>query len=251
MLKARLVLVHVGSESEAKKQQIHEIISAQVDTPVTYKLVFKNGKPVDAILEAVIENKVDLLLLGALKEEGFVKYYLGSIARRITKAATCSVLLMINPSKARVACQHVVVNGFEDEHTPDTIHAAFHVANSLGSKRLTIVEEIASEEVSIRVEDDRSLKRANLLKEKIRRQQEHRVQMILKNLPDEVKQHTSIMTQPIFGKRGYSIGHYAQISRADLLVMNAPGKSRFSDRFFPQDVEYILNELPTDVLLIR
>jgi nucleotide-binding universal stress UspA family protein len=251
MLKATLVLVHVGAESEEKKQQIEQIIHPQGEPPVTYRLVFKIGKPVEAIVEAVKENNIDLLLLGALKEERFVKFYLGSIARKITRAASCSVLLMINPSLERAACQHVVVNGFEDEHTADTIHAAFHVANSLGSKQLTIVEEIASEEVSIRVEDDRSLRRLNLLKEKIKRKQELRVQKIIQNLPDEVKQHTIIKTQPIFGKRGYSIGHYAQIVRADLLVMNAPNKNRFSERFFPHDVEYILNELPTDVLLVR
>jgi hypothetical protein len=57
--------------------------------------------------------------------------------------------------------------------------------------------------------------------------------------------------QPIFGKRGYSIGHYAQISRADLLVMNAPSKMTFWDRLFPHDIEHILTELPTDVLILQ
>ena len=42
-----------------------------------------------------------------------------------------------------------------------------------------------------------------------------------------------IKSQPIFGKRGYSIGHYAQVARADLLVMNAPAKMTFWDRVFP------------------
>ena len=61
----------------------------------------------------------------------------------------------------------------------------------------------------------------------------------------------TIKSQPIFGKRGYSIGHYAQVARADLLVMNAPSKMTFWDRLFPHDIEHILTELPTDVLIVQ
>jgi hypothetical protein len=60
-----------------------------------------------------------------------------------------------------------------------------------------------------------------------------------------------VKSQPIFGKKGYSIGHYAQIVRADLLVMNAPRVMTFWDRLFPHDIEHILTELPTDVLIIQ
>jgi len=60
-----------------------------------------------------------------------------------------------------------------------------------------------------------------------------------------------VVVQPIFGTRGYSIGHYARVVRADLLVMNAPRKLTLWDRLFPHDLEYILSDLPTDVLIVR
>jgi hypothetical protein len=41
------------------------------------------------------------------------------------------------------------------------------------------------------------------------------------------------------------------VARADLLVMNAPRKMTFWDRLFPHDIEYILTELPTDVLIVQ
>ena len=55
----------------------------------------------------------------------------------------------------------------------------------------------------------------------------------------------------IFGVLRYSIGHYARIVRADLLIMNAQEESTFLNRFFPKDLEHILAELPTDVLIIQ
>ena len=74
---------------------------------------------------------------------------------------------------------------------------------------------------------------------------------IIQELPSEMTLNTNIKTQSIFGKRGYSIGHYAQVARADLLIMNAPTKMTFWDRLFPHDIEHILTELPTDVLIIQ
>jgi hypothetical protein len=35
------------------------------------------------------------------------------------------------------------------------------------------------------------------------------------------------------------------------LVMNSPSKMTFWDRLFPHDIEHILTELPTDVLIIQ
>ena len=78
-----------------------------------------------------------------------------------------------------------------------------------------------------------------------------RVEKLLQQIPEKYSNNILVKSQPIFGKRGYSIGHYAQVVRADLLVMNAPKKTSFKDRLFPQDIEYILGELPTDVLIVR
>jgi nucleotide-binding universal stress UspA family protein len=145
----------------------------------------------------------------------------------------------------------VVVNGFDDPHTPVTIKKAFQMANALGAKQITIVEEITQKEVHVTVEDDKSLKRASLRKEQLKRREESRVRNIINELPKYLVESINVKIQSIFGKRGYSIGHYAEVVRADLLVMNAPEKSGLLDRIFPHDIEYILSDLPTDVLIVR
>ncbi len=148
-------------------------------------------------------------------------------------------------------CQHVVVNGLKDPKTKQTLNAAFYVANKLGANKMTIVEEIREQEVAVNVDDDKSLRRSTIVKERIRLREDSRINKLINDIPDEYKQDLNILKQPIFGKRGYSIGHYAQVVRADLLVMNAPSKMTFWDRLFPHDIEHILTELPTDVLIIQ
>ena len=114
-----------------------------------------------------------------------------------------------------------------------------------------MVEEISRSKVDVAVDDDLSLRRATLKKEKLRRQEQTRVKDVVEKLPSSLTQDINWTTQSIFGRRGYSIGHYAKVVRADLLVMNAVDKLSFIDRLITRDIEHILAELPTDVLIIN
>ena len=248
---SRLVLIHVGEASEEKLNKFLAFLNPFKDQGLDFEVSFKPGDPVEVILTTTDDKKVDLLIIGALKKEKFVKYYLGSIARKVTRKATCSVLLLINPSKERVSCSHIVVNGLKDPKTEETVETAFFVAHKLGANKITVVEEIGDEEVSVKVDDDKSLRKSTIVKERLRLREEMRVKTIIGSIPGELTKDIKIKSQPIFGKRGYSIGHYAQVARADLLVMNAPRKMTFWDRLFPHDIEYILTELPTDVLIVQ
>ena len=250
LFKANLILLHIGDSSQEKQDSLDEILKPFLVDGLQAKVVFQPGEPVISILKSVKQNNIDLLILGALQRENFLKYYVGSIARKITRKAPCSVMLLINPSIERIPCKHIVVNGIEDEKTEQTIATALFVSHALKTEKLTIVEEISHDEVGT-VEDDKSLRKTNLLKERIKRREDSRIKTILEHIPENLKSNTNIATQPIFGRRGYSIGHYAQVVREDLLVMNAPRKSGFWDRLFPHDIEHILTELPTDVLIIQ
>ena len=251
MFQSKLVLIHVGKESDEKTKKFQQIIEPFIEQNLDYNIVYKSGNPVDVILSVSEEKNIDLLILGALKRENFLKYYVGSIARKITRQARCSVLLLINPSVVRVPCKHVVVNGLKDPKTEKTIASAFYVAHSLGSEKITIVEEITQDKVTVKVDDDKSLRKATILKERLKIRETSRVNAIIENISKNHTKGIAIKSQPVFGRQGYSIGHYAQITRADLLIMNAPSKMTFWDRLFPHDIEHILTELPTDVLIIQ
>jgi nucleotide-binding universal stress UspA family protein len=250
-LNTALVIIHVGTASEDKRSTIKEALPEKIKLPAPWKLVFVEGNPVKAILNTINKEQIDLMVLGALRQESFIKFYLGSIARKITRQATCSVLLLVNPSLTESYYHHIVVNGLKQAQTEKTIKTAFYIGQGVGAHRITIVEEIAENQIVIKVDDNKSLRKANLLKEKLERQEEHRVKELISHVDKGLKKGIKISTQPIFGRRGYSIGHYAQVSRADLLIMNAPERTTLLDRIFPHDMEYILNELPTDVLIVR
>jgi nucleotide-binding universal stress UspA family protein len=248
MFDAELVGVHVGEKTDQKIINLNLLLKEADTLNKSFKVIWQEGKPVDVILQTCTNQNIDLLILGALQKENLFKYYVGSIARKITRKAACSVLLLIKPSVERVKCKHIVVNGLSDNRTEETIKTSFFITKKLNCKKITIVEEIKQEELQVKINDDTSLRRANIAKERIKNREDRRVKIILKEIDCS---NLSVKTQSIFGKRGYSIGHYAKLKRADLLVMNAPTKPGILDRIFPQDIEYILSELPTDVLIVR
>jgi nucleotide-binding universal stress UspA family protein len=246
-----LVFVHVGRKTVEKESLFKEIVASSPAQSKKISIYWKEGNPVTTLLQTSEELHVDLILLGALKRENVVKFYLGSIARKITRKAKCSVLLLINPSVERSPCQHIVVNGFDSPQTEITIGTAFMVAKALGSKKISLVEEISRSKVAVAVDDDRSLRQATLRKEELRKQEQTRVKDVVQKLAVGLTKDVNWTTQSIFGRRGYSIGHYAKVERADLLIMNARENLSFIDRLITRDIEHILAELPTDVLIVN
>jgi nucleotide-binding universal stress UspA family protein len=251
LFNARLILLHVGIKREEKESQVRTLLKA-VELPAnSVEILWKEGDPYKTIRKSCRELNVDLLILGARQHENLFQFYVGSIARKLTRYVNCSVLLLIKPSAIRVPCQHVVVNGLDAPETPFAIAMAFYAAHTLGALKITVVEEILQKEIHVTVEDDRSLKKATIMRERIKHREESRVRKIIQNIPAAHRKGITVKTQSIFGKRGYSIGHYAEVVRADLLVMNAPAKSGLLDRIFTHDIEYILSDLPTELLIIR
>ncbi len=251
MFGAELVCVHVGNKTDEKEAKIKAIFEEGPKTEKPIRLIFQEGNPVEVILNECTKNGIDLLIIGAQQRENLFRYYVGSIARKLTRNAPCSVLLLIKHSLERIPCKHIVVNGLKDPRTKFTIDASFYVSQGLGCKKVTIVEEINKQELAVKVNDDRSLRKMAIMKERIKIREEIRVKDILTTIDEKDKKNIAIQTQSIFGKRGYSIGHYAKVVRADLLIMNAPTRTSLLDRIFPHDLEYILSELPTDVLIVK
>lgn len=251
-LEANIFFVHVGNKTQAKEKTFDEILSDSPVQPKFIKVLWEEGEPVPTILKLCDKNKIDLLLLGAVQRENVLKFYVGSIARKITRKAPCSVLLLIKPSIEGVPSKHVVVNAINEPNTEKTIKAAFEFSFLMNIPNITLVGEISQSKVNVTADDDESLKKVTEIKEGLKNEEKNRYDEILLKIPDALKENKKIQSQSIFGARGYSIGHYAKVARADLLVLNSEVKSSsFVSRIFPKDLEHVLSELPTDTLIIK
>jgi nucleotide-binding universal stress UspA family protein len=207
------------------------------------------GDPVDTILKLCKLNIVDLLVLGALEKENILKFYLGSIARNISRKAKCSVLLLTNPTDEPQKFKKIVVNGVENPKTIHTINTALYLAKNIKVKDVTIVNEVDVPGLAMAIADDSTAPQTKEIKKNFADESEETLQMILEKCDaGDVK----VIDKVIKGKPGYAISKFSKDKKADLLVINSPDTHlNVFDRIFTHDIEYILADLPCNLLIVH
>lgn len=249
-LGAQLVLIHAGAKNERLEREMKILLSKVEIAEADVEVIWKEGKPVEVLSEVCSTERIDLLILGAIQNEDMLRYYLGSVARKISRKPPCSLLLITNPQKKSSGLSSVVVNGVNHIKTEHSIISALNFSKAFSVKELAIVEEVETSNLKTRIDDNQSLEKAFREKEAYRKAENNRILEIIKPYKEEVD--AKIHMKCIFGRHGYSIGHFAEVTKADLLVMNSPDKKMgFLNRFFPHDLEYVLSDMPCDLMIIH
>lgn len=249
-LGANLILIHAGVKNSVTTEKVDLLLTKVGLDKTKVKLIWQQGDPVKVLNNVCEKEKVDLLILGALRYEDVLKYYIGSVARKISRNPPCSLLLITNPQLKKHSLRKVVVNGGNHPKTEKTIEKACHFAVNFDVKKITIVEEIDPKEVKVKINDNLTVEKAFREKQDLQQQEDKRIFEILHKLP--LSSDTDVSVRCIFGKKGYSISHYAEVKKANLLVMNSPDvKLGVLDRFFPHDLEYVLSDMPCDLMIVH
>lgn len=250
MLDADLVLIHVGKETQSKLQKLQKMVSQTVIDENRVKIEFREGNPVKSILASCSENDVDLLIAGAEKKENLLRFYTGSVARSLCRKATCTILLLTDRSVIRNQCGEIVVSGENHSKTESTVKTANYFGKVLGAERITIVDEIDPQAMGESADDDAQAKALSEQRRSLKVEEDKRIQQLEEKLKEEGS--LPVKHKCIFGKPGYTIGHFAAANNADLLVVHSPDTELgLMDRLFTHDLEYILSDLPCCLMIVR
>jgi nucleotide-binding universal stress UspA family protein len=248
-LHASLLLIHVGTKTPTKEERLEKMMRKLGMDLQKVRVIWMEGNPVNTILRLCKLNVVDLLIIGALHKENILEHYLGSVARSISRKAKCSVLLLTNPNTDPSKLRKVVVNGPDSAKTLHTINTALYLSGHFNVGEITVVNEVHLPELTMSVTDERTAPEATKMKREIVEEKEDRLESVLKNCK---KGNVHIETKTIKGKPGYAISKYARDKKADLLIINSPDTNlTLLDRIFTHDMEYILADLPCNVLIVH
>lgn len=245
---SRLVLIHVGNHGTEEDQKAEALLEASGIPKESVKIVWRQGDPVKEILAACKEEKIDLLLAGALKKENLLNHYLGTVARKILHKADCSLLMITRPSIEEVPVRNVVVNAEDSPYIKEAIWAACHW-NIPENAWIHIVRELKLLGLALAANEQCNEAEYNQRKQQMLQQEIDVVEQMLARIPHR---KNKINIKIVSGKAGYELARFAESKEADLLILGAPGrKFSFFTRVFPHDQEYIFNDLPCNVLLIQ
>jgi len=245
---ARLLLIHIGERSADKEALLRQTMAQSgLDDP-DIPVFWRDGDPVTRLLEACKDNTVDLLLLGARRRENMLRYYLGSVARGLSRAAKCSLLLLTEPQPSGSSFAKIVVSGVDNPKTIYTINAALYLTCELGGQEMAVVTESDQPGLAMAVAEDSRASETAHFKEQFTGESA-RPNALAGLCPTGP---IRITEKAVIGRPGYAIRQYAEREHADLLVINSPdSKYGIIDRIFTHGMEYILEDLPCNMLIVH
>lgn len=250
LLGSTLLLLHIGTKNSEKENELEMLMNNVGINSNRIRVIWMEGEPVDTILKLCKLNIVDLLILGALQKENLIKFYIGSIARNISRKAKCSILLVSKPFVALTELKKIIINGVENPKTIHTINTALYLANYLKVNEVTIVNEMDVPGLTMAIADDSTAPQAKEIKKNIAEAKTENLHALINKCNN--KSNIVIKDKFINGKAGYAISKYAKDKQADLLVINSPDTNlTLFDRIFTHDMEYILANLPCNLLIIH
>ena len=246
---SELVLIHVGETSSDAAASLNVLLNKIGLSENEVIIRWEHGEPAKRILSVCREEKVDLIIAGALKKENLLKYYLGTIARKILRKADCSVLLLLNPSVESKPLSNIVVNAEDSPYVEQALEVSCALGKAEKSNWVHVVREIKLYGLTMSAADQRSEEEYSKLRMDLVSTEIDNVQKMLNKIPHEgLKVNIKILS----GKAGYELAQFAIRKHADLLVVGAPPrKFSFFDRVFPHDQEYIFADLPCNLLIVN
>lgn len=246
---SEILLLHVKQDSKEDELNIRRTIDKSRFHPEKTNLYVEKGATAETILQFCKKHAVDLLVAGALKKENLLRSFIGSVGRKIIREANCSVLILTEPSEVPAPFNEIVVDGSEQFNTQKAIETACYIAQMQKARQVHILKDIKLYGLTMAVAREDSEKEISDHRRKLVQQEVDHIKKRLQNVSTE---ELKINIKIISGKTGYEMSRFARKTEADLIVVPGPEKSLgIIDRIMSHDLEYLLSDIPANMLIVH
>ncbi|MGE5681761.1 MAG: universal stress protein [Bacillota bacterium] len=246
---SELLLIHIGKCTPETEEKLNKLLKSSGIESSEAKVIVANGDPADTIIRICSEEKVDLLVAGALEKETFLKYYIGSVARKIMRQAPFSVLILTSPSENPAGLKKFCVEVDFSIDSETTVRKAYDFALLEKAESFSLIREFEVPGVAITIQDSGSMRDTEKMIDNWQMEEESKMAVFVKELN---LKGIPVNTICLYGRKGWEASKYADEIRASILVVSAPRKKlRIVDRIFQYDMEFILKKLPPTFLILR
>ena len=239
-----LSLIYVGQRTDETANKFRDILG-RLNLPGDSEVHYRNGDPADGILRAILDNNVDLIIAGALEKESALHPFLGNVARRLLREATCSVLLFTHPELEPKPMRKIVFVANYSDHAQRAFKQTLKLAEAEECERLYAVRVYTTfDEVraSTFVDNGRGTPKPRTFAE----EEDKLEKFVLSAGETEVP----IEARCIRGNTGFAASDFVKSVEADLLVVPVH-KSETSAERLPNHVAWIADVIPCNLWLIR
>src|SRR5262245_47616900 len=135
---ADLHLIHVGKRDQETPRKFSDVL-AEVGLPADSPIHYEEGNPAEAILTALMRERIDMLIAGALEKEVVLHPFLGNVARRLVREANCSVMLFTHPHKPPKPLRRIVFIADRLENGLGALRTTLLLAEAESCERLYVI----------------------------------------------------------------------------------------------------------------
>src|SRR6266404_6245043 len=135
---ADLSLIYIGEWNEETTKRFQDILG-RLQLPRDSPVHYGQGDPADGILQSIADNNVDLIVAGALEKQSALHPFLGNVARRLLREASCSVLLFTNPELKPKPLRRIVLVANSSDHDQRAFQRMLKLPAAEWSERLYAV----------------------------------------------------------------------------------------------------------------
>ncbi len=241
---ADLSLIYIGERNDETAKKFQEIFG-RLQLPGDSPIHYGQGDAADGILRAIADNDVDLIVAGALEKQSALHPFLGNVARRLLREASCSVLLFTNPELKPKPLRRIVFVANYSDHAQRAFQQALKLAAAESSERLYAVRVYTTfDEVRATtfVDNGDGTPRPRTFDEEDAALEK----FVLAAGETEVP----IEARCIRGNTGFAASDFIDSVEADLLVVPVH-KSETSAERLPNHLAWIADVIPCNLWLIR
>jgi len=200
------------------------------------------------ILSYIQEEGIDLVVMGTHGHSALVEFFLGSVAERVVRAATCPVLTVAeyrDDYRNRAVYQNVLVAFDFSEHSRDAVRHAQEVARRFEAK-LQILYVIEQE-----VHPAYYGRWKNAIRQELPQIEQEARESLKSTLGEENLAEIEVHVEVGKGKAHSEIVDFVMANQADLIVMGTHGLSGMERMLLGSTTERVVRIAPCPVLTVK
>ncbi|HEY2139418.1 MAG TPA: universal stress protein [Chthoniobacterales bacterium] len=135
----QLQIIYVGNRDDETTTRFSAAFR-ELELPEDSTIHYQQGDdPAVAILEAARVNEFDVIVAGALEKESVLRQFLGNVASRLVREASCSVVLFTKPEREPKPLGQIVLMAEYSGHGKAALHKALRLAALEECEKLFVV----------------------------------------------------------------------------------------------------------------
>ena len=245
---ADLNLIYVGEKDEHTERRFAEALAA-MGLPAESSIHYQTGSPAEAIIKAAHANGVELIVAGALEKEVVLRAFVGNVARRLVREASCSVMLFTTPDRDPKPLRRIVFYVADyTEHTRQALCRTARLAEREGCEMLYVIRVYTTFDAArATLRETQPDNPAHLAARTLEEEEDALEEFI------ESACETQVPVEPrcISGNTGFVASDFIQAVEADLLVVSVEPTPKPELDELPAHIAWVTDVIPCNLWVIR